>query len=195
MPQLRTRITDVKPKLNRDGDPTGWFAITTTGTPKTLETSQEDLIAEAREFRDTGLLVEIDYDEKESQAINLHTGKPFVNRYYNGATAAKEADDEVAARSDGQRQYGWKTDPDDAWRICLSVGLERAVQLAIARGNGLDKAAISSEALDLAELLYTTAKPGPAKGETPAEAVPFGEQPSGTTEPAPYIDDEWPPRE
>jgi len=193
MPQLRTRITEVKPKLNRDGDPTGWFAITTTGTPKTLETSQEDLIEEAREYRDTGLLVEIDYDERESQTINQHTGKPFVNRYYNGATAAKEADDAVVAAATGPREYGWKTDPDDAWRICLSVGLERAVEL-LGQGAPADEAWKTGH--QLAVKLYTTPKPAPAKGETPAEEVSFGEKPAGEpSEPAPYIDDEWPPRE
>lgn len=189
MPQLRTRITDVKPKLNRDGDPTGWFAITTNGTPKTLETSQEELIAEAREYRDAGLLVEIDYDEKESTTINQHTGKPYVNRYYNGASAAKEADDEVAAR-DGRREYGWKTDPDDAWRISLSVGLERAVELL---GQGAPEDDVWKLGHSLATKLYTTPKPGVAP-----ESIEFGDKPASETtasEPAPYIDDDWPPRE
>jgi hypothetical protein len=194
MPQLRARITEVKPKLNRDGDPTGWFAVTTSGTPKTLETSQEDLIEEARQWRDNGLLVEIDYDEKESSTINQHTGKPFVNRYYNGATAAKESDDEVAAQN-GRREYGWKTDPDDAWRICLSVGLERAVDLARIEGKVPETEQLWTRAKGLATLLFTTPKPGAAKGEAPAASVAFGEAPSGAQTVAPYIDEDWPPRE
>src|SRR5262249_33380950 len=194
MPQLRTRITEVKPKLNRDGDPTGWVAIPTTGTPKTLEPWQEDLIAEAREWRDNGLLVEIDYDEKESTTINQHTGKPFVNRYYNGATAAKEAEDAVVAAA-GQREFAWRTHPDDAWRISLSVGLERAVELL---GQDAPTEKVWKVGHDLAAGLYATPRPDRARGEAPAESVEFGDRPAdGQTapEPPPYIDDEWPPRE
>lgn len=190
MPQkTRARITGVAPKRNRAGDETGWFAITTDGTPKTLETSQQELIQEAYRWKESGLLLDIDFEEQESSTINQRTGKPFVNRYYNGAAAAKETDDEVAVAA-GTREFGWRTHPEDAWRISLSVGLERAVELAeLEEPRNLDPDRIWHLAYGFAVKLYTTPKPTTPKQA--GEEIAFGAKPTAA-EPPPYIDDDWP---
>jgi hypothetical protein len=204
MPQHRGRITDVE--VNVD---TGWAKITVAppldGTPKGLQTARDEKIEDAAGFSRGGELLDITYSESESSRTNPHTGKPYLNRYYESATIVANGasgDDGITRvqskpNSDGvDPGFGYRTYPDDAWRICLSVGLERAIEIAgLEEPRDLSVKHIWHLAYGLAVLLFTTPKPS---GQALAESVEFGERPAGQREPQgeppPYIDDDWPPR-
>lgn len=203
MPELRARIIDVSPPNQN-----GWVRITTDGKPSALQTQREQLIEEAEAFLNSGAVLEITYTEQESRNLNPHTQKPYINRYYesakqasNGASASDGASARPRGGGDGDPGFGYKTWPDDAWRICLSVGTERALQLAALeekRDLGFER--LWRLAYAFAVGLYTTPKPS---GQALAESISFGEQPSAQgaynepdpTEPPPYIDESWPPRD
>ena len=69
--------------------PTGWteFEIAVPGKqyPVRLATKQQPLVELARATH--GSVATWTYNEVESEKINEHTGKPYVNRYLEGVTA------------------------------------------------------------------------------------------------------------
>ena len=69
--------------------PTGWteFEITVPGKqyPVKLATKEQPLVELARATH--GSVATWTYNEVESEKINEHTGKPYINRYLEGVTA------------------------------------------------------------------------------------------------------------
>lgn len=122
MPTLRARIEKVE--LNEG---TGWYRITTDGSPKVLQTKVAEKGREAAGFSREKVLVEISFTHRER--LDEASGRKYDNYYYDSATpAAAEAG---GSSDDGIERVGGtqrKLDPKEAWRIALSVGSERAVQ-------------------------------------------------------------------
>src|SRR3972149_4596723 len=73
--------------------PTGWteFEITVPGKqyPVKLATKEQPLVELARATH--GSVATWTYNEVESEKINEHTGKPYINRYLEGVTAGGPA--------------------------------------------------------------------------------------------------------
>jgi len=120
MPSIDAHIT----KIELD-QATGWYRIYTDGRPERVETKRKDLADEAEQVMLSRSLARISYTEREGN-INPASGKPFMNRYFDGATTLGDP----PARQGGievVQQTGRKTDPGDAWRICLAAGGKLAV--------------------------------------------------------------------
>jgi hypothetical protein len=120
MALIEAHITKVEQEVGSE-----WGRISTDhDTVKQLSTKRPDLIREAAEFKKSGALVGIDYTE---QTKRLDDGRTFRNYYYNSGGAlgngASAADDGIDRIQPTTR----KTDPDDAWRMCLNKGGELAV--------------------------------------------------------------------
>jgi len=122
MPSIDTHIT----KVEKD-EATGWGRISTDDpNVKTLQTKRPDLLAEAGQLRLSGVLVRIEYTEREGN-VNPNTGRPYLNRYYEKATALGEPPQATDSGVETVRQTRTPTDPDEAWRISLAAGGKLAV--------------------------------------------------------------------
>jgi len=115
-------------KVSKD-EGTGWYTIETDGEPKRLTTRNEVPAKEAAALRRDGVRARLTYTEKEGNE-NPRTGQPYINRYLDKAEAATangaSADDGIeVVRAEATSR---KTDPRDAWRMCLNKGGELAVR-------------------------------------------------------------------
>ena len=121
MAEIEARITGVQ--LDQG---TGWYRIIPDHpTVKKLETKKSELAEQAAELMKSGTLARISYTEKPSTNVNPHTNQPYLNRYFDGALPIA-----APATSSGievVEQTGRKTNPTDAWRICLAAGGKLAV--------------------------------------------------------------------
>ena len=149
----------------------GWYTITTDGYPKKLKTNREEGGREAGRYRRDHIRIVIQYAERNDKP-NPHGGTYHDFYWYsakeapNGASAA--ADDGITRVKEMARA----TDPGDAWRIALSVGSERAVQLAPHLPQGkADFPFIWALAYEFAQRIYLTPPPtgplDPLGGEGP----------------------------
>src|SRR5215510_14809308 len=126
MPELETsdplHITEVE-------ENNGWYKIHTDGHPKMFKTNREEGGREAGRHKVEGNLIVVQHAHRNDKP-NPYGG--FYNDYY--WYSAKVAEQPTSnGNSDGffyvKAQAPEKT-PEEAWRIALSVGTERAVQLA-----------------------------------------------------------------
>lgn len=120
---------------------TGWYTILTDDdSVKKMTTKMEQKAREAAALRQSGELLEITFSQKEGTNTNPHTGKPYVNTYYeraevarvstNGASADDSGIDTVGApeqQDAGSGGRSWNEDPLRAWRISLAAGAKLAV--------------------------------------------------------------------
>jgi hypothetical protein len=160
MPTIDTRIT----KVEQD-TATGWFRIHTSDERvKRVDTNRAELAQEAAGFKRNDAPVRLEFTEKESTNINPHTNRPYLNRYYESATAlsANGASGDGIERVSPTRPA---TNPDEAWRICLAAGAKLAVAAA-ARVEGLETlAAQKAMAQRWAEFFYFSKPPdAPSNG-------------------------------
>jgi hypothetical protein len=136
---------------------------------KQLSTKRADLLREAADFKQSGVLVGIDYAE---QVKRLDDGRTFRNFYYNGGgalhTNGAEADDGI----ERVVPVGRKTDPGDAWRMCLNKGGELAVRtLPLMPVEQRDFETQKQIARAWAEFFYFT--PAPDNSSSDGEPIPF----------------------
>jgi hypothetical protein len=127
MPELEIQESDPLRITNVELDDNGWYTAQTDGQPKKLSTNREPQGREMGRFKTDGVLIKVNY---------VHRQKPnpqggfFNNYYYYGGTPVTETasnGDDGITRTVATRP---QTAPDEAWRIALSVGSERAVALA-----------------------------------------------------------------
>jgi hypothetical protein len=121
MPTIDAKIT----KVEQD-QATGWYRITTEhDRVQRVETKKHDLAEQAAELMREGVMARIEFTERDSQNINPHTNKPYLNRYYEGAVPLVDPRPQQQIE---QVSTGRKTDPNDAWRMCLNKGGELALR-------------------------------------------------------------------
>lgn len=148
-----------------------WFQITTDGHPKKLKTNRDEGGREAGRLKLDGGLVSIKYAERNDKP-NPHGG--FYHDYYwysatpvsNGASAA--SDDGITRVTSTAPAKS----PEEAWRIALSVGSDRAVALAPHLPAGEQTFAfVWALAYEFAARIYLTPPPAPGSLEPLAAAV------------------------
>ena len=105
-----------------------FYEAKTDGFPKKLATNREAQGRELGRFKTEGALIKVSYVHRHKV---LDDGRAFDNYYYYGGTPVAstngaDADDGITR----VRQTAAEKTPAEAWRIALSVGTERAVQLA-----------------------------------------------------------------
>jgi hypothetical protein len=159
MPELQTseplRITEVT-----EGG--GWYQIATDGQPKKFKTNREELGAEAGRYKVEGTRLIVSYQERNDKP-NPHGGFYHDFYYYGAKPAPPQA--EADGADDGitrVKQIRPETAPEEAWRISLSVGTERAVALAPHLPQGQqDFPFIWALAYEFAARIYLTPPPNP----------------------------------
>jgi len=114
-------------KKVRDKNEHGWYNVEVNfldhpdweGEP--VATKKRDIAAAARELQ--GEPVELDFTHRKNGEYN--------NYFLNGVLPLKKSEPqfEPAERSSSTREYGYKTQPGDAWRMCLNNGGELAVRV------------------------------------------------------------------
>jgi hypothetical protein len=105
-----------------------FYEAKTDGTPKKLSTNREAQGRELGRFKNDGTLITVSYVHRRKE---MDDGRVFNNYYYYGGTPVAasnghDADDGITR----VRSTAAEKTPAEAWRIALSVGTERAVQLA-----------------------------------------------------------------
>ena len=137
MPTIEARVTS----YTKDGP---WSRFGTDHPDvKRLDTKKEPLAQEAIRLMEKGVLARISYTEHASGNINPNTNRPYPpDRYWEHGEEIENGDSQITTAAQtaqaaqqaaqtaptGAREYGWKTQPDDAWRMALTSGTERAVQ-------------------------------------------------------------------
>lgn len=172
MPTVETAVVGVVEK------PSGWTRIEIDGRPQFLDTKREDLIAEARQAMREGAVVIIEYSERDGKNINPNTNLPYKDRYFegivagssNGATRQAEPRGQEPEQREQQREasvgYGYRTHPENAWRMALTSGSERAVQtLPLMPAEQRDFETQQKIALAWALWIMNTQRPGQGFGE------------------------------
>ena len=155
-------------KVSKD-EGTGWFTIETDGEPKKLTTKNERPAKDAAALRRDGALAVLTYTPKDR-----HDGdRVYHNFYLDKAEAAKNGsgDDGIeVVRAEGTSR---KTDPRDAWRMCLNKGGELAVRtLPLMPTEERDFDTQKRIATAWARFFYFTPTPSP-------DEVAFAAEPSG----------------
>ena len=140
MPLARARIDRVEgPNDN------GWYRIhCSEGPHDSYDTKDLNRAKEAAALR--GRFAEIDFSENPVTKFNEKLGRSvtYPNRYYEHAIDSARQDsfggggiDPVGGANGStaidtpkgeERGYGWKTNPDDAWRMALSTGAKMAIE-------------------------------------------------------------------
>jgi hypothetical protein len=121
--------------------PSGWteFEIAVPGKqyPVKLATKKEELIVEARAVKDT--VATWAYNEVESEKVNEHTGKPYVNRYLEGVEAGAQAQAESSTASGSPEPHHEPLHFADKDRAITRMAvLKAAAQIYMGRGTILD---------------------------------------------------------
>lgn len=123
MPTVEARITGVEQDAS-----TGWYRITTDDESiRRLDTKVAEKAREAAELKKSGDLALIEFSEKQGTNINPHTQRPYMNRYYEQAGSVEPETIEAPPDIPLITPTRAKTDPDEAWRICLAAGGKLAV--------------------------------------------------------------------
>lgn len=106
----------------------GWYQIATDGFPKKLKTNREEGGREAGRYKVSGEAITVQYAERNDKP-NPHGG--FYHDFY--WYAAKVAEQASTNGDDGITRVKASAPPktpEEAWRIALAVGTERALMLA-----------------------------------------------------------------
>jgi hypothetical protein len=183
MPDLKTsdplHITRVQQ------DDMGWFTILTDGDPPKLKTKQEEPGRLAGALKKSGELVRLKYTERNDKP-NPNGG--FYHDYYFSTGEVVPASENGSGDDDGitrVKSTRPETAPEEAWRIALSVGTERAVQLAPHLRSEVDWPLIWALSYEIAARIYLTPPPKAAD----LEPLPTGGGYSDPTEPPGDPDD------
>lgn len=119
MATVEARIT----KVEKD-ESSGWYRISTDdGEVKRLDTKIAEKAKEAAALK--GVLAQIEFTERQGNPNPHAPGTYYLNRYYERAGSVEVAQDDGI---DIVQQTSRKTDPEDAWRMCLNKGGELAVR-------------------------------------------------------------------
>lgn len=189
MATIQARITKVEHDVG-----TGWYSILTDDdSVKKLTTKMEQKAKQAAALKQTGELLEIKYSEKEGTNTNPHTGKPYVNSYYESAEVATPSTNGASADDgiDVVQPTGRKLDPSESWRIALSVGAKLAVAtlpLMPAEQRDFD----TQRKIALAWAMWVYATPPPTGGFATTFASAPEDPNFGFDSPPPHTDDEIP---
>src|SRR5262252_10931623 len=153
----------------------GWFAIKCE-SGRRYDTKRADLAREAREL--IGEDVEVEYTPRPRTGSD---GTVYDNRLYERAMALNgAAQQNLDFQTDPAQTTSRKTNPGDAWRMCLNKGGELAVMtLPLLKERGFDKQA---------EVAYAWAKffyfcPTPDGATTPWRTPDWMTQPTANDEP------------
>jgi len=145
------RITGVEHDEN-----TGFYKAETDGFPKTLQTNRDAQGRELGRFKVDGARIIASYVHKHKV---LDDGRAFDNYYYYGGSLAAEqngSDDDGITRV---RQHAAEKTPEEAWRIALSVGSERAVALAPHLDRSADFVTVWALSYEFAKRIFLTPPP------------------------------------
>jgi len=146
-------ITQVDYDEGRD-----FYEAKTDGFPKKLSTNREAQGKELGRFKANGALITVNYVHKHKV---LDDGRAFDNYYYYGGTIAETngsgGDDGITR----VRSTAAEKSPGEAWRIALSVGSERAVQLAPHMEGKKGFVEIWALSYEFAKRIYLTKPPSP----------------------------------
>ena len=135
-----------------------FYEAQTDGTPKKLSTNREAQGRELGRFKNEGTLIKVSYVHRHKV---LDDGRAFDNYYYYGGTpvaASNGHDDDGITRV---KQTAAEKSPGEAWRIALSVGSERAVQLAPHMEGKVGFVQIWALSYEFAKRIYLTKPPSP----------------------------------
>jgi len=160
------RVTEVE-------EANGWYKITTDRHPKTLKTNREEGGSAAGRFKLDGTRIIVQYAERNDKP-NPHGGFYHDFYWYAAKPIPHEANGGGGDGITHVTQTRPATDPDEAWRIALSVGSERAVQLAPhLQPNQADFPFIWALSYEFAQRIYLTPPPsGPLAPLTAGGGAP-----------------------
>jgi len=163
-----------------------FYEARTDGFPKKLSTNREAQGRELGRFKSDGALITVNYVHKHKV---LDDGRAFDNYYYYGGTpvaASNGHDDDGITRV---KQTAAEKTPAEAWRIALSVGSERAVQLAPHLEGRKGFVEIWALSYEFAKRIFLTPPPDP----NDLDPLPVGGGAGAYDDPtAPPDDDEIP---
>lgn len=197
MATIEARVTRVEQEVGND-----WIRVHTDHPQvKRLDTKDEKRAEQAVAARNAGEIVLINYTSRDSRNTNPHTGRPYVDYYFDGILAGGPS--RSNGHSSGIEQVqpgqatagpGRKTDPEDAWRMTLAKSAELAVRTLPLLDDQSPEAQWKLT-LWWANRIYTT--PPPSAGQTqPMHEPGFATTPSGPgayTEPEPWQHESPPP--
>lgn len=116
MAVVEAHVTKVEQELGSD-----WFSVQTDHEQvKKLTTKKKDIAEGAAAVRISGALATITFTQRDRES----NGRVYHNYYLDKCEPAAS---NGAAGIDTVAPVGRKTDPDDAWRMCLNKGGELAV--------------------------------------------------------------------
>jgi len=167
----------------------GWYRITTDGVPKEgFQTRKQDIAEIAVAFKQSGALIAVSYTHVEKPNTNSDWPKTYVDDYFDSAEVveeAKPADDGITR----VRPSAPEKTPQEAWRIALAVGSERAVQ-SLPYLEDKEFASQWALAYEWAQHIFLT----PPPTELRPSAAPGGRAsaPGAYDEPPPHADDDIP---
>jgi len=192
MAEVQAHITKV------EQDPSsGWGKVFTDDDEiKMLKTKIAEKLQEAGALKKSGALALIEYTTRQGN-INQHTGQPYIDHYYDRAGAIDVPDEDTGI--DVVQPVGRKTDPEDAWRMCLNKGGELAVAtLWHMKEEQKSFATQKRVAYDWAKFFFFTPLPpleelafGGGNGFGAGDSVPVPE-PVPADAPPPHGDDDIP---
>jgi|SRR5215469_4611365 len=107
---------------------TGWYRIETDGVPKDLKTQKEEIARLASGHKQSGALIAVSYTHTEKPSGRDFPPK-WIDDYFDNAEVVVEQQLPLDDGITRVRSSAPEKSPQEAWRIALSVGSERAVQM------------------------------------------------------------------
>lgn len=175
---------------------TEWYAIETDhSTIKKLSTKVKRAAEEAAALRIEGVPAEITYTQRDREA----NGRVYHNYYLDKAERAA-SNGTSGGGIDEVTPTGRKTDPGDAWRMCLAKGSELALRtLPLMPAEARDFDTQKRIALAWARFITETPPPGPEQKPAPNPTRPNPpsapgayEEPASYETAPPHTDDDIP---
>jgi len=108
-------------------DPTTGWGRVIDEEGKRYDTKKRDKLEQAAELKNSGGLVVIEFNVRDSQNTNPHTGQPYKNYYYENALPSNGSQPTIPGVDVEQPRQRATEDPRVAWRICLSAGAKLAL--------------------------------------------------------------------
>lgn len=159
---------------------------------KKVTTKRADLIAEAAQLKQAGVLVGLEYTEKTKSV----DGRTYTNRYLEnvGSLGSNGSGSTANDGIDIVQPQGRSEDPDRSWRICLQTGGKLAVStLPLMPEGQRDFDTQKTIAQAWAEFFFFTARPDTKATYAPSSSRGGAyNEPSGIEQPPPIEDDAFP---